>query len=205
MSSERFACGDRVRHPARPEWGIGSVLKVEELPVNGAAAQSLSIRFASVGVKTINTAHAKLERVTPGGGGDDVDRAVVWDELKEDWLGPLAQRKIEQAMTSLPEEARDPFNGLRRRLELVLGLYRFDRSGRGLIDWAVAQTGLDDPLSRFNRHELERFFDRWVTERDAQLFRLLQEAEGERDLVNELISRAPAAGQRAARKVMAAR
>ena len=34
MSNERFAFGDRVRHSKRPEWGIGSVVKAEDLSVN---------------------------------------------------------------------------------------------------------------------------------------------------------------------------
>ena len=67
----------------------------------------------------------------------------------------------------------------------VLGLYRFEPATPGrlpydgvkLIDWAVAQSGLDDPLARFTRHELETFYGRFAFERDALLVRYLGEAQ----------------------------
>ena len=183
MSDERFAYGDRVRLAGRPEWGVGSVVKAEDLAVNGSITQSLSVRFAGVGVKRLNTAHADLCReahVEPEEHAvEHVNAVEVWGKMAEsDWLAPLAQRKIEEAMISLPSQATDPFRTVRDRIEFALGLYRFARTGRGLIDWAVAQTGLEDPLTRFSRHELEQYHDRWAFERDAHLGRLVQEAGG---------------------------
>lgn len=40
----------------------------------------------------------------------------------------------------------------------------------------MAQSGLPDPLTRFSRHELETFFDRWARHRDAHLIELVREA-----------------------------
>jgi hypothetical protein len=210
MSSERFEFGDRVRHVERPEWGVGSVLRAEDISVNGRAAQRLSVRFSGVGVKKLITGEARLKRVTdvPGLTVEDTEAAPLaqWDKVgQSDWLAPVAQRKIEETMISLPAEARDPFASVARRLAFVLDLYRFDRSGRGLIDWAVAQSGLDDPLARFNRHELEQFFDRWAVERDAQLGRLLQEAAFDSKLVEHLLAHAPADAGKAVRRFMAVR
>ena len=63
MADDCFGFGDRVRNRKRPEWGVGSVVKAENASVNGHAGQRLSVRFPSVGVKTLSTGHADLERV----------------------------------------------------------------------------------------------------------------------------------------------
>ncbi|MDY7108272.1 MAG: DUF3553 domain-containing protein [Planctomycetota bacterium] len=210
MSSERFEFGDRVRHTERPEWGIGSVLRAEEVSLNGRVAQRLSVRFSGVGVKKLVTGEAPLKHVAEEtatvGDDDQATPLAEWDKVSSsEWLGPLARRKIEETMIALPAEARDPFASVARRLGFVLNLYRFDRSGRGLIDWAVAQSGLDDPLTRFNRHELEQYFDRWAVERDAQLGRLLQEAAFDSRLLEHLLAQAPPDAERAVRRLMAVR
>lgn len=209
----RYEFGDRIRHLRRPEWGVGSVVKVEPTMMNGRSTQSLSVRFPSVGIKLLNTAQAELELVsgehTKSLADAEAHPIVQWEKLNDtDWLAPLARRKIQEAMTSLPLEVRDPFNSLRRRLALTLDLYRFERSSRALMDWAVAQTGLDDPLSRFSRHELEELFERWATERDAHFGRLVQESRRDVTMSQELdkllASAAPGA-QRAVRRITAAR
>jgi hypothetical protein len=208
MSQEKFAYGDQVRHPTRPEWGVGSVTKVEAMTVDGKPAQRLSVRFAGQGVKVLNTGYVELQRGGTPATEDDPFTAALTDAPPaagviralndDDWLAEVNIRRIEEAMRQLPEAAGDPFASPRRRVEATLALYRFDRSGRGIVDWAVAQTGLDDPLSRFNRHELERFFDRWAAERDAHLSRLLHEAGLPPRELDELIAKAPPAAARAA-------
>jgi hypothetical protein len=208
MASQRFEFGDRVRHAKRPEWGIGSVVKAE--PVPGGGAQRLTVRFGGAGVKTLDTGHAELQRVVEPSTSpvdDDASPKVTdWDRMSEsDWLAPMAQRKIEEAMVSLPEAARDAFRGLADRVKLTLDLFRFDRSGRSLVEWAVAQTGLDDPLSRFNRHELEQYFDRWSHERDQHLRRLLRDCESENVDVSRLLDAAAPTARAAARRVHAGR
>ena len=47
MPKEIFEFGDRVRLQRRPEWGIGSVVKVEAAMLNGTRSQSVSVRFAN--------------------------------------------------------------------------------------------------------------------------------------------------------------
>jgi hypothetical protein len=210
MSNERFAFGDRVRHATRPEWGVGSVVKTEELPINGKVSQRVSVRFPGVGVKRLSAAHAELERVTDEAsentGADEAHPVEVWGGIeKSDWLAPVAQRKIDEAMITLPRKATDPFIDVRERIRFTLTLFRFDRTGRALIDWAVAQTGLDDPMTRFNRHELEQFFDRWAFERDAHLGRLLQEAGGAQFHLEELLEKAPPPARKAVRRIASVR
>lgn len=209
MSSESFAFGDRVRHIRRPEWGVGTITKSEDIGLNGQRAQRLSIRFPNAGMKTILTGHAELEKYTGNGDplGDAENPGVgAWDKMQEsEWLSSVADRKVKESMITLPMEVRDPFNSMAQRMEMMLGLYRFDRSGRGLMDWAVAQTGLNDPLSRFTRHELEQHFDRWSHEREQQLAKLLQEARMEMATVNALVKKAVPAAQYAVRRLTMAR
>ena len=211
MSEQRFAFGERIRHRLRPEWGVGNVTKVADVTENGVACQRLSVRFPNAGVKTLLTAHAPLERVeaavTSGEGGLLADvgergsRLEHWAALPEsDWLAPVAQRKIAEVMADVPEAARDPFRSVEQRLRSTLDLFKYERSGAGLIDWAVAQSGLADPLGRFNRHELEQYFDRWCAERDTHLGRLLQEAREQRCDVTALLRTAPGGAGRALRR-----
>ena len=206
MSDHQFQAGDQVRHAQRPEWGVGTVVRVEDLAANAEhrREQRLVIRFPNVGLKTLSSAHAPLQRF----GGDSGDRhpVAVWEKVgEESWLGSVARKKIEEAMVSLPLDARDPFIPLSKRLSFTLDLYRFGRSGRSLSDWAVAQSGLDDPLTRFTRHELEQFFDRWAAERDSHLARLLQGAPLDPRLVNDALEAAPPQARGAVRRLTAAR
>ena len=191
MTQSKFEFGDSVRHSRRPEWGIGSIVKVEDMATNGKASQRLSIRFSNAGLKKLNAEMAHLEIVD---GKNDISSGTQRNSIREldrmsesEWLAPLAQKKIEEIMVSMPPEIQDVFNSLRYRLEFTLNLYRFDRSGRGLIDWAVAQSELDDPLSRFNRHVLEGLFDRWARERDICLGKLLKEARRQPDLLKTVL------------------
>lgn len=209
MSGTRFEFGDRVRHRQRPEWGVGSVARVEEVPPrDGApAAQRLSVRFPNGGVKTLLTAHADLERVVaePEGRREEAaeDHPVhAWSRhTGSDWLGEMAGRKVEEAMIALPEEVRDPFVAGPERLARSLKLFRFDGSARSLVDWAIAQSGLEDPLSRFSRHELEAFFGRWAQERDQHLGRLLAEDAAARSALPRLLEDVDPAIRRAVRRI----
>lgn len=211
MTEKRFAFGDSVRHTKRPEWGVGAVIRTEETSINGQPAQRVAVRFPNAGLKRLVSTQAELERVSVET-ADDADevtgasRLEAWEKLEEsEWLGPLAKRKIEETMVSLPESVRDPFLSIDRQLAATLNLYRFDRSGRGLIDWAVAQSGLKDPLSRFTRQDLERLFDRWAHNRDAHLARLLATARYESGVVDNAVRSAPKPARDAIRRCMALR
>ncbi|MHC5024768.1 MAG: DUF3553 domain-containing protein [Planctomycetota bacterium] len=209
MKIEKFSFGDRVRHASRPEWGTGTVVRAEDVTNNGHFSQRIAVRFANAGLKTLNTAHAAIERCS-----DESEPVIEDDRVKvsdlegleqSEWLAPVAERKIQEAMTALPTAVRDPFNSLARRIALTVDLYRFDRSGASLVDWAVAQTGLDDPLTRFTRHELEVHFDRWALDRDAHLRALLQEASHDAAALEEGLAKAPEAGRDAVRRLSASR
>ena len=205
MSQHDYQPGDRVRHEQRPEWGVGSVNKAEPCTTNGRPAQRLSVRFPNAGLKVLNTAHAPLARAGEADEHDTAQPVVALDRLNESgWLGSVAKRKVDEVMCALPLDARDPFLGLEKRVSFTLDLYRFDRAGRSLIDWAVAQSGLEDPLSRFTRQELEQMFDRWATERDNHLARLLHEA-ADQQWLDRVLASAPPQARGVVRRLSAAR
>jgi hypothetical protein len=168
--SSNWSKGDSVVHAGRPEWGVGHVLSAETYMHEGKPCQRLSIRFERAGTKTISTAFADLRPAS------EIPRLP---ELKEEEPDPLAQAafgaSVEQMMTSLPERATDPFTSLKSRLTATLDLYRFTESGGTLLDWAAIQTGLKDPLSRFNRHELEQWFAKFKIELDNHLRKLVRD------------------------------
>lgn len=231
MNGTTFEFGDQVRHPNRPEWGVGAVMKSEFRPFNGRSVQFISVRFPGAGMKVINTSMIRLEliggrpgqpsqpgtastrsngsgngtRIGAEGNGRNGQAAqpsrpaelhepntmAQWMPVEEsDWLAPIARRKIEEGMIALPEPATDPFRSVEQRLKATLDLYRFDGSKRALIEWATAQTGMADPLTRFSRHELEQFFERWRYERDLHLRRLVKDSEADPARVRELLKQA---------------
>lgn len=198
--------GDRIRHPKRPEWGIGEVTRIELVTRDGQTDQRVWVRFPSVGLKTLLASIAVPELVEAKQ-GDLANQLhaqptlVDLENMRESgWLGEIAKNKPEDAMRSLPPRAIDPFLSAARRLEHTLSLYRFSGHGRSLIEWAIAQSGLDDPLSRFNRHELEQFYERWRFDLDAHMGRLLQELRREPQTLQAALARAPAAAAAAVRR-----
>ncbi len=164
-----FKFGDSVLNTARPEWGPGTVTRAERVIHEGQAAQRLNVRFPTVGLKTLHTGAVDL---VPA----DENSAAQSVAQRSGWIAELEGNKPADIMVRLPADASDPFKSLWQRLQFTIGLYRFSREPRALTDWAVAQSGLTDPLTRFSRHELETFFDRWARNRDAHLVELVREA-----------------------------
>lgn len=194
---------DKVQHAERPEWGVGTIQKCETITREGQRDQRIWIKFPSVGVKTVLASAAKLQCVEQSCPEDADDESFATLEVSHDtgWLGEISKKKPEDAITSLPEQATDPFTPIKQRLEFSIKLYRFDSSGGSLIDWAVAQTGLEDPLSRFNRHQLEEYFSRWSFELDKHLQKLMQESRMSAADITKLVSRTPPRAVQAMRKI----
>ncbi len=185
MTTTQWKPGDRVRHAGRPEWGVGAVQSAEPATHAGKACQRVTVRFEREGLKTLSTAFADLRSAdqfvtlkeprppadepgppnaggTPGPGAD----SMIPDS---DAASP------EELLLAVPEIATDPFASLRRRLAATLDLYRFTGEGASLLDWAAMQTGMKDPMTRFNRHELEKLFSRFRMNLDAHLRKLVKE------------------------------
>ena len=69
------------------------------------------------------------------------------------------------------------------------------------MEWAMAQTGMDDPLTRFNRTELEVFFKQYAHNLDQHLAKLLSEMHSDKTLINKLVASAPQGAKHAVAKI----
>ncbi len=124
------------------------------------------------------------------------------------WLGQLAQRGesngprgVGGPLQELPDSMLDPFCTTGERLQATVESFRFGenpaQNPRGLIEWAAAQTGKDDPLTEHTRHELEEAFVWFGRKRDRHLLDLVRDMKrnGQRAEVEALArqTRYPAA------------
>jgi len=218
MSEEkRFNRGDRVRHPGRPEWGEGRVETAQAQAHQGKPAQRVVVTFANHGRVTLNTAYAPLQTVateasepsadatppasTPGPGPTAPERPdAPRPPRSRGWLAEVERQKTAAAtgkphhdLAELPEATTDPFRSLAARLRATLELFRFDDSPRGLMDWAIAQSGLNDPLAEYARHELEQQFQTFARARQSHLRELLITAKrkGEMPAVDQMAAQLP--------------
>lgn len=178
MTQRAWKPGDRVRHMGRPEWGIGSVQSAVPTSHQGTPCQSVVVRFDRQGLKTLSTAYADLRSadqftvLTPPPPPDDAPPTAPGTDVM---LPRTDEASPEQLLLAVPENAADPFSSLRKRLGATLDLYRFTGQGASLLDWAAMQTGLKDPMTRFNRHELEKLFERFRMNLDAHLRKLVKD------------------------------
>lgn len=168
--------GAKVRHTACPEWGIGVVTAAQSLVQDGVRCQRLTVRFDKVGSKTISTAFANLAAAT-----DTIldrpplDKPMPATPATDELLKLESKAATEETFLKIPEPANDPFVSLTKRATATLDLYRFSPQGASLLDWAMMQSGLRDPLSRYNRHELETLFNRFRQNLDAHARKTLKE------------------------------
>lgn len=189
-----YQSGQEVRHPKRPEWGTGVVRQVEPITHHGVKAQRVAVDFANKGRVVVNTAIAKLDitgNAEPAAAGTRVSPrklpSSLMSQTEKDekarkegdagWLNELergAGATSTGDLWSLPQSMTDPFSSLKQRLLATLDSYRFTTEPRSLIEWAVTQTGLDDPLSKYTRSELERAFPRFCRDRDNHLAELIR-------------------------------
>lgn len=175
MPYTEFKFGDRVVHTLRPEWGTGIVTQAQNITVDGQPAQRLTLRFDRAGLKTLSAPPAELAPAENGAA--EATGAVAPAATDDGWLSQLEVGNLNERMAMLPEATRDPFASLAQRIRATLALYRFSEQGGALLDWAAMQTGLKDPLTKFNRHELEQYFRRFASEREAHLRRLMLDAK----------------------------
>lgn len=195
MIEATYKKGDRVRHPSRPEWGVGVVNKIEVVTRDASTDLRVWVRFPSVGDKTLLASVAALEIIDDQGFGSGIHaRPTVTDlDLAKGggWLGAISKQSADNVMTALAGEATDPFASLRRRFEYSVQLYRFDGSPTRLVEWSIAQSGLDDPMARFNRQELEQLYKRWLFNLDAHVLKLLGELRREKSIIDQVLLTAP--------------
>lgn len=199
-----FGVGDVVVHTTRPEWGPGVVDKASNITHEGRQAQRLVVRFSNKGPVTLNTAvapiiskeaaeamrHNNPPRFSPAGASATASGSRSNSSSGGGWLAELEAKgdgkKTE--LNRLPDKLNDPFLNLEQRIEATLETHRFSTEPRSLLDWAVAQTGLDDPMSKYTRHELEQGFEWFARDRDLHLRELVRQAkqEGRLDMVDQV-------------------
>jgi hypothetical protein len=207
-----FKCGDVVVHRLRPEWGDGVVRKVQRLAPSQEGVQRLLVDFAHRGPVTLHTGMAPLvmKTATVARPAQETGSEMTTHTTQNSrgWLAALEQRtQTGNPLTQLPESMTDPFLSNLRRLQATLDSYRYSREPRSLIEWAIVQTGLTDPLSRYTRSELEQAFPFYCGTRDNHLRDLVRQMKrnGELSTLNRVLSetRLPAA-QRALQQAMKA-
>lgn len=204
MTSKQWSFGDRVIHTLKPEWGAGQVTSATSTTHEGRPCQSLTIRFERGGVKTISTAFANLVSADdhPGLLSAASPSATDADGEIDPFAAKIGSDEARASMLRIAEDARDPFAPLSQRFEATVRLFRFAPTGRSLLDWATAQSGLADPMSRFNRHELEQFFQQWTIVRDNHLKKLVQEfRKADPAGLQDSVRKAPPAVQQTLRRL----
>ena len=184
-----FKHGDVVIHVARPEWGDGRVGQATTINHGGRPAQRLVIDFAHRGRVTLNTAVAQLvPKTTECSMSSTGSSTVIGRGQNGGWLESITPTSSDQdTLIVLPEAMTDPFLTEAKRLRTTLDSFRFSTEARSLIDWAVSQTSLSDPLSHYTRHELEQAFARFTRDRDKLLFELVRmlKRQGRIDVLND--------------------
>jgi hypothetical protein len=203
MLQRTFSKGDRVVHLDKPEWGGGLVTKTQMMSRDGAQVQVVTVRFDHAGLKSLSTAHARLglEGEYLRDNEPLAQRSGTLGETKPDAFAAPRADDSAQRLLRLPEETSDPFLPLEQRIAATLKLYRFDDSPRALIDWGIVQSGFQDPLGHFSRHDLELLYEKWQRERDRRLAELLEKLRRDDPHEFERVrGRLPAAAQQALRR-----
>lgn len=181
-AAPRYRVGDTITHQARPEWGLGRIRKTDLVTRDGVATQRLVVDFSSKGRVTLDTATAPIGPAPAPRAGHAHASAQDHDMTTHSgsslsnnggWLAELESRanggKQSHELWDLPEALSDPFLSDEQRLNATLETYRFSTAARSLIEWAQKQTGLDDPLTKYTRTDLEQAFPRFARDRDLHL------------------------------------
>ena len=203
MKPPHFKVGDKVAHPKKPEWGTGVVVDARPASHNGIEAQRLRVDFANKRNTTINTAIAPLVsgeqlnqsfKPTPKGLGQDMSMSTNASNLGSGWLDELeGANGGKRELWDLPQGCDDPFSSDEEQLDCTLDTFKYSTDPGPLFQWAVVQTGLDDPLTKYTRVELEQAFPRYTRDRDNRLFELVRmmKRNGQLDLLRKKAQSCP--------------
>ena len=97
MAPNRVTVGDRVRHPTRPDWGIGQVLDVD--------ASKVMVFFVEAGSKSISLRHVSLTILDPPPSHPLLDR------IDAEAAGRFGYRSISQSTRGFLERYQGGFYG----------------------------------------------------------------------------------------------
>ncbi len=170
--------GRRVAVPDRPEWGLGTVLRVQTTIVSGQTVHRVGVQFPT-GHRVLLVPPARLIEPQP-----ELERAAGW-------LDTLAGRTVDDRLVSLPASVTEFLGTPAQRIGVLAALYEYTEEPASLIHWARRQAHVADPLSHWSRDELLVAFRAFCTERDSTLrvaAALLKQAEGPEALAAALTS-----------------
>jgi hypothetical protein len=148
--------GRMVVNPGRPEWGSGTVLRVQTTTVGGKVQHRVSVQFVT-GHRTLIVPPARL--VEP----------QTEPERQAGWLDQIAGRTLDDQLAKLPEHIEHFLGTPAQRIAALAPLYAFDEEPAALIRWARRHANVADPLSLWSRDELLVSFRRFCLERDSTL------------------------------------
>lgn len=149
-----------------------------EAPLAAMAARMHAASMAEISGNGIEPGKGRGER-TVAQGSDSLSDAASSSESDSKMQDVIDRNEAQQALQRLPENVNDPFLPLMKRVQATLDLYKLWDKPAGVLDWATAQTGLRDPMSAFNRHELEAQMDRFRIALDGHFKKLLKDARRE--------------------------
>lgn len=148
--------GAKVQNAARPDWGVGTVVRIERTQAGGAPAHRVWVQF-QLGRKAMLVPPARLIAPQPP------------PTRTQGWLDTLAANTLDDRLRRLPDEAVNVLGTPRDKLDALLPLYGWTEDSNSILRWARKQTGVGDPLSEWTRDELLAAFAAFVQERDAAL------------------------------------
>ncbi len=148
--------GRRVCNPARPEWGSGTVLRVQSTTVNGSPVHRVSVQFAT-GHRTVMVPPGRLAEPQAG------------PQRDAGWLDTIAGQTPDDRLAALPEAVSDFLGTSAQRLVVLARLYELSNDGPALLQWARSQSGAADPLSLWTRDQIRFAFAEYCRRRDALL------------------------------------
>jgi hypothetical protein len=168
--------GEQVVNPLRPEWGVGTVLRVQSTTVSGSPQHRVSVQFAT-GHRVLVAPPARLATPEPEA------------QRKAGWLDEIAGQTLDDRLVELPAELREFLGTPAQRIVAMAPLYAHDETPESLIKWARRQANVADPLTHWTRDELLIAFRAFCMERDSALrvaAALLKQKEGSEALVGLL-------------------
>ena len=172
--------GQRIRVPNRPEWGVGTVLRVQATRVNGQPVHRVSVQFPT-GHRQMVVPPAKL--------------APPADEPQREagWLDEIGGRTLDDRLVNMPAEITEFLGTPTQRVTVLAPLYTLTEEPESLIRWARRQANVADPLSLWSRDELLVAFRAFCNERDSEFRKsaaLVKHNEGP-DALRELLDSFP--------------
>ncbi|MBU0618279.1 MAG: DUF3553 domain-containing protein [Planctomycetes bacterium] len=168
--------GSKVRNAARPEWGSGTILRIEQIRGGAQLTHRISIQFAT-GHRTLLVPPARLTAAGP-----EPERAAGW-------LDGIGKTTLDDRLRKLPDQVTQVLGSPRERLTAVVPLYAVTTDPPSLLRWAISQSGVRDPLTHWTRDELLAALRDFCNERDAHLRNvaaLLKQQEGPKALGDTL-------------------